>query len=114
MLIKHIVRERVEFDIRDWNDEVKAFVKPLDSFEALVFNDYARDFFDKSQTNEDRFIAIFNAAKLVLVDENNAPLLNDDDFESIRYASFAPLFRLLSVVLASTAPTDEAPTAKKN
>ena len=114
MLIKHTKRERVAFDIKEWNDDVKAFVKPLDSFEALVFNDYARDFFDKSLSNEERFQAAFNAAKLALVDESDAPLLTDDDFESVRYASFTPLFRVFSAVLKDTAPGDDVPSAKKN
>ncbi|MBR4753138.1 MAG: hypothetical protein IK077_15400 [Thermoguttaceae bacterium] len=114
MLIKHTKRERAAFDICEWNEDVKAFIRPLDSFEAFVFNDYARDFFDKELSNEERFTAAFNAAKLVLVDENDAPLLTDDDFESVRYASFAPLFRVFSAVLKDTAPNDDVPSAKKN
>lgn len=114
MLIKHTKRVRVPFDVKEWNDEIRAFIKPLDSFEGLVFNDYARDFFDKSLSNEDRFYAAFQAAKLALVDEENAPLLTDDDFESVRYASFTPLFRVFSAVLKDTAPGDDVPGAKKN
>lgn len=115
MLIKHTKRERVAFDVHEWNDEVQAFVRPLNSFEALVFNDYARDFFDKSLTNAERFQAAFGAAKMALVDENDAPLLTDDDFEAVKYADFAPIFRVFSVVLTETTPKDgDAETAKKN
>lgn len=114
MLIKQMRRERAPLDIREWNEEVKAYVRSLDSFEGLVFNDYIRDFFDKNLGHEERFAAAFSAAKLALVNEENEPLLTDDDFEAVRYASFAPLFRMISVVLSETAPGEEADTAKKN
>lgn len=114
MLIKHIKRERVEFDVSEWNDEIQAYVKPMNSLEALVFNDYARDFFDKSLSVDERFLAAFNAAKMALVDGGGAPLLTDDDFDAIKYASFTPLFRVFNVVLNETAKGDSVESAKKN
>lgn len=117
MLIRHVKRERTEFDVHEWNGTVQAYVKAIDSFEALVFNDFARDFFDRSLSCEERFKAAFSAAKMVLVDAQNKPLLTDDDYEAIRYADFAPIFRVFTVVLNETAPTDDdAPveSAKKN
>lgn len=115
MLIRHVKKERAEFDLHEWNGDVAAFVKPLTTFEALVFNDYARDFFNREKSCEERFDAAFQAAKMVLVDENGAPLLTDDDAETVKYASFAPIFRVFSVVLSETTPKDgEAETAKKN
>ena len=114
MIIKHTKPERVEFDVKEWNDEVKAYIKPLDTMEALVFNDYVRDFFDKTLSNEERFNSAFQAAKIALVGEDNEPLLTDDDFESVRFASFKPLFRVLAGVLEVTAPGKSVPSAKKN
>ncbi|MGI6400836.1 MAG: hypothetical protein ACOX0A_01755 [Thermoguttaceae bacterium] len=115
MLIKHVKKERTPFDLHEWNDEIKAFVKPLTTFEALVFNDYAREFFDKEKSCEERFEAAFQAAKMVLVDEDGAPLLTDDDVDAVKYADFAPIFRVFSAVLTDTVPQDgEAETAKKN
>ena len=114
MLIRHVKKERTEFDIHEWNGAVSAYVKPLTTFEALVFNDYARDFFDRGKSCEERFDAAFQAAKMVLIDENGAPLLTDDDAEAVKYADFAPIFRVFNAVLSETAKDDDVERAKKN
>lgn len=114
MIIKHAKPDPIAVDVSEWNDDVKAFIKPIDSMEALVINDWVREFYDRGIPNEKRFEAVFQIIKTVLVGEDNELLLTDDDFESVRFASFRPLFRVLAGVLEVTAPGKSVPSAKKN
>ncbi|MBQ4203729.1 MAG: hypothetical protein II655_08525, partial [Thermoguttaceae bacterium] len=55
---------------------------------------------DGDMSDEERFAAAFNAAKMALVDENGAPLLVEDDRAAIRAASFLPLYRIFGAARA--------------
>ena len=110
MYIKQQKNERVEIDVKEWNETVKAYIKPLNGFERLTFNDFFVVFYNKENDPEDRFDAGFRAALLVLVDDKNAPLLTETDREAVRSGSFVPFFRLFNLVLsqynAGAAPAD--------
>ena len=67
MHIKKQSQERREIDIKEWNDEVKAYIRPLNGFEQLAFNDYFITFFSDQKSYEERYKAGFNAAKSVPV-----------------------------------------------
>ena len=101
--------------INDWTIEdegtTPAYIRPLNGFEQLVFNDYFIVFFSENREYEERYEAGFKAAKMALVGEDNAPLLTDDDKDVIKNASVLPIFRLFNTVLASQTDFD---TAKKN
>lgn len=107
--------ERVEIDIREWNDEAKAWLKPLSSIERLVFNDWLVEMYDKTNDANARFDAAFNAALMALVDENGAPLLAETDRDAIKRADFQPIFRMFSAAMTRDAQrAEEFETAKKN
>lgn len=110
MQIKTIPQERAKMNISEWNEETPAYIRPLNGFEQLVFNDYFIVFFSESRPYEERYEAGFKAAKMALVGEDNAPLLTDDDKDVIKNASVMPIFRLFNTVLASQSNFD---TAKK-
>lgn len=115
MKIKPLPQERRRVDISEWNDETEAFLRPMNGFEALVFNDYFVRFYRKDGDPEERFDAGFKAALLALVDSAGNPLLAESDKPAVRAASFLPLFRMFAAGLAETAPEDEEfETAKKN
>ena len=101
MKIKQFETEKTPFDISEWNDEVKAFIKPLNGFERLELNDFFLTFYDKENKDdpEKRFDAAFRAALLALVDENDAPLFSESDRDAVRAGSFLPFFRLFSTAL---------------
>lgn len=111
MEIKVRNQERRKIDIREWNDEVVAYIRPLNGFEQLIFNDDFLTFCDKSRSYEERFKAGFDAAKMSLVMEDNAPLLTDDDAEIMKNASVVPFYRLFNALFSEGA---EIETAKKN
>lgn len=113
MDIKRLSNEKTPFDIREWNEEVKAFIKPLDGFERLVFNDFFVTFYNKNVDPEERFDAGFRAALLVLVNEEGNPLFSESDRAAVRAGSFLPFFRLFNVVLSSDA-SEPFETVKKN
>ena len=115
MLIKPLPQTPRRVDISEWNDETAAFLRPLNGFEALLFNDYFATFYRKENDAEERFEAGFKAALLALVDADGKPLLTEADKTVVRAASFLPLFRMFSVGLTETAPDgEEFETAKKN
>jgi len=99
MKIKQYETEKTLFDISEWNDEVKAFIKPLNGFERLILNDFFLTFYDKNREPDDRFDAAFRAALLALVDENDAPLFSESDRDAVRAGSFLPFWRLFSATL---------------
>ncbi len=100
MKIKPLNQERRAVDVSEWNDEVKAYFKPLSGFETLVFNDYFLEFYNKENSTEDRFKAGFKAAVMALVGEDGAPLLDETDEEAVRAASFLPIMRVFTVGLS--------------
>ena len=120
MKIKPLNQERRPVDVSEWNDEVKAYFKPLSGFETLVFNDYFLEFYNKENSTEDRFKAGFKAAVMALVGEDGAPLLDETDEEAVRAASFLPIMRVFTVGLSfrdeasETQETASAPTARDN
>ena len=99
MKVKQFETEKTPFDISEWNDEVKAFIKPLNGFERLILNDFFLTFYDKNREPDDRFDAAFRAALLALVDENDAPLFSESDRDAVHAGSFLPFFRLFSTAL---------------
>ena len=113
MEIKKVSNEKKPFDIHEWNDEIKAFVKPINSFERLVFNDFFITYYNKSNDPETRFDAGFRAAMLVLVDENDNPLFTESDRDAVFSGSFIPFSRLfnLFIELENDEPLE---TLKKN
>lgn len=127
MKIKPLNQERRPVDVSEWNDEVKAYFKPLSGFETLVFNDYFLEFYNKENSTEDRFKAGFKAAVMSLVGEDGAPLLDEPDEEAVRAASFLPIMRVFTVGLSFRESDDKdrnleerssgdasAPTARDN
>lgn len=100
MKIKPLNQERRPVDVSEWNDEVKAYFKPLSGSETLVFNDYFLEFYNKENSTEDRFKAGFKAAVMALVGEDGAPLLDETDEEAVRAASFLPIMRVFTVGLS--------------
>lgn len=115
MKIKPLPQKPRAVDISEWNAEAKAFLRPMNGFEALAFNDYFIAFYRKENAPEERFDAGFKAALLALVDAGGKPLLVESDKAAVRAASFVPFFRMFSVGLAETAPDgEEFETAKKN
>ena len=101
MNIKPFVSESAEIDVSEWNDEIKAYLKPLNGFEALVFNDLFLEFYSKQRTPEERYEAGFKAALIGLVDETGAPLLAETDREAVRAASFVPFYKMFNASLAA-------------
>lgn len=116
MKIKQLSNVRTPLDIKEWNDEVRAYIKPLDGFERLVFNDLFVTFYNRKNEPEQRFDAGFRAALLALVDDENRPLFTEADRENVRAGSFLPFFRLFNVALNSDGGANSEPleTTKKN
>lgn len=114
MFIKPLNQERQPVDVSEWNEEVKAYFKPLSGFETLVFNDYFLEFYNKENSEEDRFKAGFKAAALALVDESGCALLSESDVDAVRAASFLPIIRVFSVGLSLREKDVPIETAKKN
>lgn len=112
MEIKTRNAERKPLSISEWNDATPAYIRALSGFESLVFNDLFVTFYNKEYDEETRFNAGFNAALMCLVGEGNEPLLVEDDRETIKQASFQPLFRMFAVQMSNQGEVVE--TAKKN
>ena len=114
MKIKQFETEKTPFDISEWNEEIKAFIKPLNGFERLILNDFFLTFYDDTgRKPEERFDAAFRAALLALVDENDAPLFSESDRDAVRAGSFLPFFRLFSATL-NFKSGESLETLKKN
>lgn len=115
MRIKPLNTERKPVDVSEWNDEIKAYFKPLGGFDTMVFVDYYFEWRDESRSLDDRFKAGFKAAVLALVDEEGNALLTEEDEEAIRAASFDPIYRVFSIGLEFWNKNgDEPESAKKN
>lgn len=112
MQIKPLKQEREKLDVHEWNDETPVYIRPLNGFEQLVFNDLFLVFFSDQKSYEERYNAGFKAAKMALVGEDNAPILTDEDEETIKSASVVPIFRLFNSVFANK--SGELETIKKN
>ena len=52
MQIKPLPQTPRRVDISEWNDETEAFLRPMNGFEALVFNDYFVKFYRKDDAPE--------------------------------------------------------------
>ena len=100
MFIKPQKNDKVEIDVTEWNDDVKAYIKPLIGFERLTFNDFFVSFYNKENDPDDRFDAGFRAALLTLVNDSDEPLLTENDRDAVRSGSFVPFFRLFNIVLS--------------
>ena len=85
-----------EVNISEWTTELRAWVKPLDVMERLVFSDYYRIYLDESRPVRERAEAVIKIAILSVVDENGKQMLFDDDIEVLMKASFAPLTRIMA------------------
>lgn len=115
MKIKTFSGEKIPLDVKEWNEEVRAFIKPMNGFERLTFNDLFLVFYNKENGPEERFDAGFRAALLVLVDDEDRPLLTESDREAVRSGSFLPLFRLFNLGLgAENSKPKNLETLKKN
>lgn len=114
MLIKPLNMERKPVDVSEWNDDVKAFFKPLNGFETLVFNDYFLEFYNKENSTEERFKSGFKAALLALVDEDGNAILEESDEDAVRAASFVPIVRVFTVGLSLREENAPIESAKKN
>ena len=100
MFIKPQKNDKIEIDVSEWNDDVKAYIKPLNGFERLTFNDFFFFFFNKENDPDDLFDAGFRAALLPLVNDSDEPLLTENDRDAVRSGSFVPFFRLFNIVLS--------------
>lgn len=112
MEIKTRNTERKPLNITEWNETAPAYIRALSGFETLVFNDLFITFYNAEKDEETRYNAGFNAALMCLVGEDNAPLLVEDDRETIKAASFQPFFRMFAVQMSDKGEIAE--TAKKN
>lgn len=112
MEIKTRSVENKPLNIKEWNETTPAFIRALSGFESLAFNDLFIRFYNKEEDEEARFNAGFNAALMALVGEDGAPLLVEEDRETIKNASFQPLFRMFATQLNEQGEIVE--TAKKN
>lgn len=113
MEIKQIASKKIPFDIHEWNDEVKAYIKPLNGFERLVLNDFFISFYRRTNDPETRFDAGFRAALLALVTEDDQPLFTEEDRDAVRNGSFLPFFRLFDKIIEND-DDKELETTKKN
>lgn len=84
-------------DISEWNDNLKAFVKTFTFAEQLEFERLVREFNDASKPNEERLDAAFRATVMSLVDENGAPLLNENDRGAWFAADYSPVVRIIKM-----------------
>ena len=100
MFIKPQKNDKIEIDVSEWNDDVKAYIKPLNGFERLTFNDFFVSFYNKENDPDDRFDAGVRAALLTLVNDSDEPLLTENDRDAVRSGSFVPFFRLFNIVLS--------------
>lgn len=108
MKIKQInTQERRAVDVSEWTDDV-VYAKPLNGLEQLVFNDYFLTFQDKELPLDERFNAGFNAALLLLVDENGDAWLEEEDRAAVKGGSAVPLLRVFTAGLSGVE------TARKN
>lgn len=102
MEINKITAETTPVDISEWNTEVKAFVRPLDVYQRLIFMDQFQQFYDRSLPAEERAEAGLNACIMALVDEKGEPLLTIDQMDDLKKASFDPVWRVLNILVTPT------------
>ena len=102
MEIKKITEEKTPVDISEWNSEVKAFVKPLDVYQRLIFLDQFGQFYDKSLSAEERAEAGLNACIMALVGEDGNPLLTIEQMDELKKASFDPVWRIMNILITPT------------
>lgn len=88
-----------EVSIKEWNDKVKAFVKPLTATEFMVFNDLFRVWSNPEKTTEERVESALSACILVLVDDKGKQLLDVSQLPELKRASFKPMSRVMNTVI---------------
>lgn len=114
MKIKQVAfTEKVEIDVKEWNEQTRAFLKPFTAYETLAFNDLALIYYDRENSVEERFNAAFDAVQLALVDVDGNALLSDNDREAVRGASFEPIIRTFTAIFKRN-ENKEFETIKKN
>lgn len=115
MQIKQIEKEnKDEIDITEWNEEVRAYLKPFTAYDTLAFNDLMLTYYDREKKSiDERYNAAFDAVQIALVGEDGAPLLSETDRETVRGASFEPIVRTFNAVYKRNENKD-FDTLKKN
>lgn len=106
MEIRKISAINTPVDISEWNTEVKAFVKPLDVFQRLIFLDQVSQFYDRSLSADERAEAGLNACIMALVGEDGEPLLTIDQMDDLKKASFDPVWRIMDILVTPTKKRD--------
>lgn len=89
---------KTPFNITEWNETEKAFIKTPNGFDLLAVRDLFLTFYDKEQDAETRFDAGFRAACILLVKDDGSNLLNVEDKDVMRKASFLPYLRMFAII----------------
>lgn len=89
---------KTPFNINEWNDTEKAFIKTPNGFDLLAVRDLFLTFYDKDLDAETRFDAGFRAACMLLVKEDGSYLLSVEDKDVMRKASFLPYLRMFAFI----------------
>lgn len=99
MEIKRVANILTEVDIHEWNDSVKAFIRPLNLGDRIHFSDLCQAYWDDKKTQEERSEAGALIAVFTLVDEKRKALLTIEDVEAIKNAAFEPISRIINTVI---------------
>lgn len=96
--IKTASSQKREVNITEWTDEVKAFVKDLNVFERLVFEDQLNAYVSPDKSADERAEAGIAICLLALVGENGEPLFGPEYMEPLKKASFSPVTRVIQML----------------
>ena len=107
MEIKRVTNTLTEVDIHEWNDEVKAFIRPLNMGDRIHFSDLCQSFWDDKKSQEERSEAGALIAVFTLVDEKRKALLTIEDVEAIKNAAFEPISRIINAVILNQKEEDK-------
>ncbi|MBO4540392.1 MAG: hypothetical protein J5736_00235 [Bacilli bacterium] len=99
MEIKRVANKLTEVDIHEWNESVKAFIRPLNMGDRIHFSDLCQAFWDDKKTQEERSEAGALIAVFTLVDEKRKALLTIEDVEAIKNAAFEPISRIINTII---------------
>ena len=100
-------------DVSEWDPTAEAYARPLNAIEQIIFHNYMFDFFNENLNFKTRFDAIFEAAKLILVDKSGAPLLTDADRDAVWAASPIPLINILKAGTPTYNADNESDATRK-
>ena len=92
------LEQKTPFNISEWNETEKAYIKTPNGFDLLAVRDLFLTFYDKEQDAETRFDAGFRAACMLLVKDDGSYLLNVEDKDVMRKASFLPYLRMFAFI----------------